>query len=198
MSRNKTPIRHLSEDAPPQSDASGAIDLRDGPVAGDYLGRDQADDAPPIDVSRALVPTVIIPAGRCVARPGTTLAFSPTSLDLGTREGAVAAFNARSGKRIGVGPEGYAEIDLWDWIALASVGDGTDGQPAGPYSWLVLIDAAGGMIGTSSPTVANQLADLWDMIEAGVLERPIRVRISEQRSKKRGQVYHSLSIVEGE
>jgi hypothetical protein len=157
-------------------------------------------DAPVVIHSRPapLVPTRVEPRGRCIATRGAPFNLCPTSLNIATREGATRAFNARTSASLAPAADGTLTILFQDWIALWVEGaDESTGEPTS-YPWLVLIDPDGGQIGTSSPVVAHQLADLLDMVQAGLLSLPVMVRITPTRSKRKGQVYHSLSIVEGE
>jgi Phage Single-stranded DNA-binding protein len=182
---------------PLEAEADEAADPRLGRTDPSIM---DCHDAPVVIHERPapLVPTRVEPRGRCIATRGAPFNLCPTSLNLTTREGARKAFNARTSASLAPSTDGTMTIQMADWIALWVEGiDEATGEPAS-YPWLVLIDPDGGQIGTSSPVVAHQLADLLDMVQAGLLALPITVRITPTRSKKRGQVYHSLSIVEGE
>jgi hypothetical protein len=182
---------------PLEAEADEAADPRLGRTDPSIM---DCHDAPVVIHERPapLVPVRVEPRGRCIATRGAPFNLCPTSLDLSKREGAMRAFNARTSASIPASPDGTQTILMEDWIALWVEGvDEATGEMTS-YPWLVLIDPDGGQIGTSSPVVAHQLADLLDMVQAGLLSLPVWLRITPTRSKRKGVTYHSLSIVEGE
>lgn len=132
--------------------------------------------------------------GRLIVAPGTPADQWPTTLDDSPAH-LIVRLNAVNSPDLELDEGGQADFWLRHCLAHPVEHVDPDTGELRQVSRLVLITPDGQTFATTSTVVPHRVQAILDLVRAGRLELPVRVRIRARRSKKSGRIYHELVVL---
>lgn len=144
-------------------------------------------------MSQELVPARPVSCGLIVPQ-GVPIHLCPSTLPT-DKEGLKQRLNAMGSSSMDLDRDGTLLIEVAHVLAHPRETLNEDSGEMNQHSWLVLIDPKGETWGTSSPVVAEKVAQLLALRSAGLIDWPVSLHIVTRTGRKSGRRYHDLIVL---
>lgn len=130
--------------------------------------------------------------GHLTITPETQLADCPTNLDLTTDRGKALAFNALGESDYAINAGEQVRIKATNYLVYPGESVDDETGEVSQYAWLVIFDASGKFVKTTSEVITQRLALALKMFSKSEWEAGIPLVIIPRQSRRTGRTYHDV------